>query len=425
MTLEKQRERAGTSSGELAGARILLVGFPAAERAVLAGTLGGWGAVAVVAARVESGVARIVAEISRERPYQSVLVYSADGDLSLAERFRGAVPAPAPPIVLALPREADVARFDALSAGFAAVLELPFDTRLLFNILHAVSAGEEVREGVIRLQDYAQHSAAGRVLNVLVADDNATNRDVLGRILDRAGHKAKLVAGGEAALDAIEQMRYDVVLLDRNMPDMGGLEVLKALRAMYPTESRVPTLIVSADVTPEARDECIDAGADGFLGKPIEASRLLIEVQRVAGAAASEPALVTRPRPPRAGVEGAVQVVNSETLSHLEELGSSPGFIEKLVGVYLADNATLVTKMETAVSAHAFQDFRGFLHALKGSSASMGTDRLTRLCTHLGAMSDGDLRFQTPALVRSLTQEIASARVELERYIAERRRSTG
>jgi two-component system sensor histidine kinase RpfC len=425
LTLEKQHERPGVATGELAGARILLVGFPAAERVVLASTLGGWGAVPVVSGRIESGVARIVAEISRERPYQSVLVYSADGDLSLADRFRRAVPAPAPPMVLALPPEVDVARFDALSAGFAAVLELPFDKRLLFNILHAVSAGEEVREGVIRLQDYAQQSAAGRVLNVLVADDNATNREVLGRILDRAGHKPKLVAGGEAALDAIEQMRYDVVLLDRNMPDMGGLEVLKTLRAMFPTESRVPTLIVSADVTPESRDECVKAGADGFLGKPIEASRLLMEVQRIAGAAPSEPAPITRPRLPRAGVEGTVPVVNVETLSHLEELGSSAGFIEKLIGVYLADNATLVVKMETAVAAQAFQEFRGFLHALKGSSASMGTDRLTRLCTNLGTMNDGDLRLQTPALVRSLTQELAAARSELERYITERQRSAG
>ena len=425
LMLEKQYERPGVATGELAGARILLVGFPAAERGILASTLEGWGAVPVVSERIERGVARIVAEISRERPYRSVLVYSADGDLSLADRFRRAVPAPAPPVVLALPPETDVARFDALSAGFAAVLELPFDKRLLFNILHAVSAGEEVREGVIRLQDYAQQSVAGRALNVLVADDNATNREVLGRILERAGHKPKLVAGGEAALDAIEQMRYDIVLLDRNMPDMGGLEVLKALRAMYPADARVPTLIVSADVTPESRDECIKVGADGFLGKPIEASRLLIEVQRVAGAAPSEPAPITRSRLPRVGVEGAVAVVNVETLSHLEELGSSPGFIEKLVGVYLADNATLVSKMETAVSTQAFQDFRDFLHALKGSSASMGTDRLTRLCANLGAMNDGDIRQQTPALVRSLTQELAAARAELERYVAERRRSTG
>jgi len=432
LKLEKQPERPGAATGELAGARILLVGFPEEERRTLAGTLEGWGAVAVVAERVENGVARVVAEISRERPYRSVLVYSAQGDLELAERFRRGVPPPAPPLVLAVPRAADVARFDVLSAGFSALLELPFDKRLLFNVLHAVSAeeGAEARDGVIRLQDYAKthtpQGAVSRTLKVLVADDNATNREVLGRILERAGHSCTLVAGGEAALDELEASRFDIVLLDRNMPDLGGLEVIKALRAMFPAESRVPTLIVSADVTAEGREECLDAGADGFLGKPVEAARLLSEVQRIAATAqAAEPLPLPRAQPARTTIDADAAVVNVETLAHLEELGSSPGFIEKLVGVFLADNATLVTKMETAVSAHAFKEFRSLLHALKGSSASMGTDRLTRLCTSLGALNDGEMRLQAPMLMPSLNQALGAARGELERYIAERRRSTG
>ncbi|MEJ2175069.1 MAG: ATP-binding protein [bacterium] len=433
LKIEKQRERPGVATGELAAARILLVGFPSAERGALAETLEGWGAVPVAVERSESGVARVVAEISRERPYRSVLAYSAEGDLELAERFRRGVPPPAPPVVLAVPHAAQVARFDVLSAGFSAVLELPFDQRLLFNILHAVSAEEEsaARDGVIRLQDYAQAhapqgAAARGALNVLVADDNATNREVLGRILERAGHKATMVGGGEAALDALESSRYDIVLIDRNMPDLGGLEVVKAMRAMYPAEARIPALIVSADVTPEGREECIDAGADGFLGKPVEAARLLSEVQRIAAAAqASEPSPMPRAQPPQAGFDGIVAVVNVETLAHLEELGSTPGFIEKLVNVFISDNATLIGKIETAVSTQAFKEFRNLLHALKGSSASMGTDRLTRLCTSLGALNDGEMRLQAPALLRSLTKELGAARSELERYIAERRRSTG
>jgi two-component system sensor histidine kinase RpfC len=120
-----------------------------------------------------------------------------------------------------------------------------------------------------------------------------------------------------------------------------------------------------------------------------------------------------------------VAVVNVETLAHLEELGSTPGFIEKLVNVFISDNATLIGKIETAVSTQAFKEFRNLLHALKGSSASMGTDRLTRLCTSLGALNDGEMRLQAPALLRSLTKELGAARSELERYIAERRRSTG
>jgi len=432
LKLEKQSERAGVATGELAGARILLVGFPAQERSALAGTLEGWGAVAVAAERVEEGIARIVAEISRERPYRSVLVYSADGNVELGVRLRRSVPPPAPPLVLAVPRAAEAARFDVLSAGFSAMLELPFDKRLLFNVLHAVSAeeGSEMRDGVIRLQDYAEahapQGAVSRTLKVLVADDNATNREVLGRILERAGHSCTLVSGGEAALDALESSRFDLVLLDRNMPDMGGIEVVKALRAMYPAESRIPALIVSADVTPEGREECLDAGADGFLGKPVEAARLLSEVQRIATLAqVAEAASVPRAQPPRTALDADAAVVNLETLAQLEELGSSPGFIEKLVSVFLNDNAALVTKMESAVSDHAFKEFRSLLHALKGSSASMGADRLTRLCTSLGALNDGEMRLQAPALLRSLTQELGAARSELERYIAERRRSTG
>jgi two-component system sensor histidine kinase RpfC len=432
LKLEKQHERLGTTTGELAGARILLVGFPPAERSALVSTLEGWGALPVVVERVESGVARIVTEISRERPYRSVLVYSADGDLELGERFRRGVPPPAPPLVLAVPRAAEAARFDVLSSGFSAMLELPVDKRLLFNVLHAVSAeeGAEARDGVIRLQDYAQahtpQGAVSRTLDVLVADDNATNREVLGRILERAGHSCTLVSGGEAALDALESSRFDIVLLDRNMPDMGGLEVIKALRAMFPAESRVPALIVSADVTAEGREECLDAGADGFLGKPVEAARLLSEVQRIATAAqTSEPSPMPRARPARSVADGMVSVVNPETLANLEALGSSPGFIEKLVGVFVADNATLVAKKEAAVSGHEFKEFRSLLHALKGSSASMGTDRLTRLCTSLGALNDGEMRLQAPAMLRSLTQELGAARSALEHYIAERRQSTG
>src|SRR5207237_4617978 len=103
----------------------------------------------VAGADVEAGVARLVAEISLAKPYHSAVLYGSGEDPKLAQRFRRTAPDPAPPTVLAVPRDADVQRFDALSSGFAAVLELPFDKRQLFNVLHSVSAADEVREGVI------------------------------------------------------------------------------------------------------------------------------------------------------------------------------------------------------------------------------------------------------------------------------------
>ncbi len=424
LELAKQPERAGAGSGELAGARVLVVGFPAPQREAFQQTLATWGAETVFAPDLQQGLARLVAEISLARPYHSAVLYF-EGDLKLAQRFRQGAPDPAPPVVLAVPSQAGVPRFDALSAGFAAVLELPFDKRQLFNVLHSVSAGDEVREGVVRLQDYAQRGPGSKKLHVLVADDNPTNREVIGKILERGGHAVSLVNDGEQALDAVEHDQYDVVLLDRNMPGTSGIEALQAIRLMTRGRERLPVVLLSADVTPEAKREAMEAGADAFLPKPIEARRLLEEVRALGVGDVEEirrPQTVSGSRAARQ-VSSEPVVINAETLKHLEELGSSAKFIEKLIGVFLTDSSALLVRAEQALAGRNSSEFRSILHALKGSSASIGTDRLTRLCSSLGALSDSEVRLQAPGLLRSLGDELRAVRGELERYLQDRRQS--
>jgi two-component system sensor histidine kinase RpfC len=426
--LEKQPERAGTASGEMSaelrGARVLLVGFPAGERRALEGALAGWGASPVAAATIEEGVARLVSEISLARPYHSALLYASAEDAQLAQRFRRAAPNPAPPTILAVPRDSDVRRFEMLSSGFAAVLELPFDKRRLFNVLHSVAAGDEVHEGVVRLRDYARRASAGSSLRILVADDNPTNREVIGRILERAGHAVTLVNDGEQALEAVERGAPDLVILDRNMPGMGGMEALQALRLMTRGRARLPIIMLSADVTTEAKREALEAGADAFLSKPIETTRLLEQIQSLApgkadAARRAEPAASPAPATP-----AALAVINADTLRQLEELGSSVAFIEKLVNVFVTDSAGILARMEQALAARDYHEFRSLLHALKGSSASIGTDRLTRLCGSLGGLTDADVRIQAPSVHRRLAEELAAACSQLEQHLRERRRSS-
>jgi two-component system sensor histidine kinase RpfC len=424
--LEKQPEQAGAASGDLAAARILLVGFPAGARAAMEEALAGWGAVPTAVANVDEGVARLVAEISLAKPYHSALLYASGEDLQLAQRFRRAAPNPAPPTILAVPRDADVRRFEVLSSGFASVLELPFDKRRLFNVLHSVSAGEEVHgEGVVRLQDYARRGAAAIKLRVLVADDNPTNREVVGKILERSGHAVTLVNDGEQTLDAIERNAHDIVLLDRNMPGMGGLEALQALRLMTRGRERLPVIMLSADVTPEAKREALEAGADAFLAKPIEALRLLDEIHRLAAAKPDTARKAEAPLLQRSALAAAPAVVNAETLGHLEEPSSSLAFVEKLIRVFLSDSSAILERIEKVLAGRDYHEFRSLVHAMKGSSASIGTDRLTRTCNSLGGLSDAELRLQAPALLRTLGDEVGAARAQLESYLQEKRKSAG
>jgi two-component system sensor histidine kinase RpfC len=426
---EKQPERAGAGAGELAGARVLLVGFPQAQREAIEQALEGWGAAAVSVASLDEGVSRLIAEISLAKPYHSALLYSEGKDLQLAQRFRRAVPDPAPPVVLAMQRRADVPRFAALSAGFGSVLEMPFDKRQLFNVLHSITAGEEPREGVVRLQDYARRGGAARGLHVLVADDNPTNREVLARILERAGHTATLVSDGERALDALESSHFDAALIDRNMPRLSGIEAVQAIRLTAGARPRLPVMVLSADATPDAKRECLEAGADAFLAKPIEAARLLEELQSLCGEKpepSAKPAAIESVRPlARAPAQGPLAIVNPDTLADLEELGSSPAFMDKLIGVFVADNVTLMAKIESSLAARNVAEFRSQLHAMKGSAASMGAERLTACCKDFGRLSDAEVKLQIPALLRTLRDELATTREALERYLQDRKKSTG
>jgi two-component system, sensor histidine kinase RpfC len=426
---DKQPERAAAGSEttrELGEARILLVGFPPRERGAVEEALAGWGATAVAAATVDEGVARLVSEISLAKPYHSALLYAAHEDTQLAQRFRRAAPNPAPPTILAVPRDADVRRFEMLSSGFASVLELPFDKRRLFNVLHSVAAGDEPREGVVRLQDYARRASAATPLRILVADDNPTNREVIGRILERGGHAVTLVNDGEQALDAFERDAPNLVILDRNMPGMSGLEALQALRLMTRGRERLPVIMLSADVTTDAKREALEGGADAFLPKPIETMRLLEEIQSLAAGSAAAGRRTEAPTSLHVvPAPAAPAVVNTETLQHLEELGTSLAFVEKLVGVFVADAASMLARIERVLAGRDFHEFRSLLHAMKGSSASIGTDRLTRLCERLASLSDSELRLQAPQLQRALAGEMAEARAQLERHIAERRKAVG
>ena len=185
-----------------------------------------------------------------------------------------------------------------------------------------------------------------------------------------------------------------------------------------------PVIRLSADATAEAKKEAYDEGADSFLSKPIEALRLLEEVQTVAASRASATGANTkRGAVPPAAATAEPPMINTETLAYLEELGSSAAFVKKLCGVFVNDSRALMERIEGAVGARNYDEFRAALHALKGCSASIGTERLTRLCTRYAKYSNSELRLEGANAVRALGDELASTRRELDRYLQQRQQS--
>jgi CheY-like chemotaxis protein len=113
-------------------------------------------------------------------------------------------------------------------------------------------------------------------LKILLAEDDPINSLLILESLRRRGHSVSGVASGLAALAAYERENFDLFLTDIHMPGMDGIEATRAIRALEQQSERrrMPIVALTADILPEGRDACRDAGMDAFLLKPVDPVRL-------------------------------------------------------------------------------------------------------------------------------------------------------
>ncbi len=430
LALAKQPCVSGLGTGDLAGARVFVVGFPDDDASGITDMLAGWGARPYWTRDVADAAGHALREIGIAPTPHSAMIFapSAREAQSMLAQLRKDAHLPALPAVIAIRNGAGEGGTESLAGGRNVVLAYPVDKRLLFNALHAVSASaEEVgpRE-VVFLSDYLKRREGSRSYRILIADDNAANRTVIEKILERGGHKVVMVENGEQALDALEAERFDMAVLDRNMPKMGGLEALRAMRFLYTGRERIPVVILSADVAPEMKTEATDAGADAFLPKPIEATRLLDTVAEICGGVEnSSLAPIATPRRSVVSIAGAPQILNLDTIRLLEELGSGSDFMQKLVDAFVKDSLHILASIDREHNKLSTVEFRAMLHALKGSVASVGADRLTQYCNRIGAMSDQEVHAQVRNIARGLREEFDAVRQALSNYLLQLNRTTG
>lgn len=165
--------------------------------------------------------------------------------------------------------------------GIAAVLSKPVKReqlyRVLLNVLaHEVSVRQQDANAVAAPPTLAEQLP----LRILLAEDNAVNQKVALHMLSRLGYKADVVATGQAALDALDQHPYDVVLMDVQMPEMNGLDATRRLCAKRPPQERPYIIAMTAHALVEDRAACLAAGMDDYISKPVKLENLVAALQR-------------------------------------------------------------------------------------------------------------------------------------------------
>jgi CheY-like chemotaxis protein/HPt (histidine-containing phosphotransfer) domain-containing protein len=207
---------------------------------------------------------------------------------------------------------------------------------------------------------------------VLLADDSAYNRRAVAAYLREAGASVVEVDHGEAVLQALRAgPAFDVVLMDLNMPGLGGLDTSRAIRASHEAWSAIPIIALTAHSDAPAVQGAREAGMNGFLVKPVESARLCETVAELTAAGqhgTSAPVPLEQPSvsAPPVGEQGPL--LNVARLESYQRLG----LLEELLADYLPEIGRLVGVLQDAMAAQDLPRAQEALHSLLGMSGEAG-----------------------------------------------------
>ncbi|MEU4695129.1 ATP-binding protein [Actinoplanes sp. NPDC023714] len=219
-----------------------------------------------------------------------------------------------------------------------------------------------------------------RSLLVLVAEDNPVNQRVAQLLLERRGHRVDMVDDGEAAVEAVMRTRYDLVLMDVQMPVLDGLDATRLIRADPPPHGAPRIVALTANALVDDRKASRTAGMDGFLAKPIDETDLDVVLAaaaahadvRLAGLGPQPGPDLTEPASIRACVDAIAGTVPDDRERLAGILGN---FADRLPGV--------LGRMEHAATAGDTRTLARLAHGLKGSSSTLGANEFAAICADL------------------------------------------
>lgn len=253
-------------------------------------------------------------------------------------------------------------------AGSHFWVDLPFQVVPVTASVANSASGSDAGKVIAFDDPFVRHRARVRPMRILAADDQATNRTVLRRVLEKAGHQATIVETGEAVLNALEHEDFQIAILDLHMPDLSGIDVLRQARVMQAGLSRRTQFVVlSADVTPESIRACEQAGVACFLPKPVVTARLLDVLAELANTGTVEQEVaVVEPAP------ASTMEIDLDVLQELRELDMNQTELAAYVDQCQRDMARCLDALSQASVERDWSGFREYAHALKGVAGNLG-----------------------------------------------------
>jgi CheY-like chemotaxis protein len=269
------------------------------------------------------------------------------------------------------------------ASEFTVQLTKPVKASQLYEALVRTLAAEPTPEPTAG-KAAAESPSGTAALRLLLAEDNAFNRQLALALLRKLGYHADVVENGREALDALERQAYDVVLMDVQMPELDGLEATREIRGRFAPGEGPKIIAITANAMESDREDCLAAGMDDHLSKPIridELSRALARCRAVTEAHSGSAKDDSAARSDDALDETALETLTSS-------LGGEEGraAVQELIDAFLEDAPTEIAMLRSAIERGDADETRRLAHTLKSNAATFGARTLSDLCRKLEAL---------------------------------------
>jgi CheY-like chemotaxis protein/HPt (histidine-containing phosphotransfer) domain-containing protein len=304
--------------------------------------------------------------------------------------------------------------------GFAGSLNKPIRPSQLFDALvaataHHVPEAAEVAEVLSETHGPSEAAPAGRRLRILVAEDNRVNQVVIAEMLSRMGHACDIVDDGLKAVRALQEPGYDLAFMDCQMPEMDGFEATRAIRRRERERpqggGRVPIFALTANAVKGDREQCLEAGMDGYLSKPINQARLREVVEShsnrqppsppsggeapaaIPAVASDGPDGTVLHRPADAAPEDDTPPLDLDVL--LERCMGSVDTVRLILDEFKKQAVGDLDRIEQSLGGGDRERLRGAAHSLKGAAGMMSAQAVCAAAARIedaaraGALDNG------------------------------------
>ena len=402
----------------LTGARILIVDDNATNRMILERYLSAWGLQHTSAASATQALQHLRKAITLQQPYALALLDMAmpivDG-LGLARAIRAEPTLQGLPLILLSSAGHPGAAVEALH--IARCLSKPVRQSTLYNTMASVLSTAMAPPPV----PWSSPSAALRGLrgHILLVEDNAINQQVAAGMLRNLGVTFDVAANGQEAVDAVSRQDYDLVLMDCEMPGMDGFQATRLIRTRESTQPRaggpLPIIAMTAHAFQGAREECITAGMNDYLAKPINQVRLgTLLLHWLPSTPVDQRPVVGRTDGSLPVVAPLLPVLDPHAIAELRAMMRDK--FDRLMQSYLQEFPTHFAMLHQALAEEDAAVLHRVAHSMKSNSAYLGVTELTEIAYALEKMgqagqTDGhDLLARAEALYQRMRPELEALR---------------